>query len=356
MYSKKLFKFKTKPRKTKKIYKSSNAIWNPITDTWIELGLNSDYLSKFKLNKKNRLTYITNRTGIDKRCNRLGMIDKTNTSMSADFVQYDTFSDNTPRIGKVMNLPRETVVNMSNKYMTAKLIRDSNNGIIMPKTFLDLNECIQYYNDHINLCTLSGGGINNFFKTRWYLKNIVGVDSNDVHRYNNINDLINEWKSKKNHDMYLAQKEIISVKLKPDEIPLGSSNGSNINYDSKFVARVYIMLTKGPKWYLHKEIYLRCAKYNTSVIGTNTPLNNARTDFYCKASDWKHYPKILESIKKVVAGIALSFKDIAKVANSDICIESVNKKKCHYCHLFGLDIGIEPDYNAKLIEISVKYF
>ena len=101
----------------------------------------------------------------------------------------------------------------------------------------------------------------------------------------------------------------------------------------------------------HKEIYLRCARYNTPVIGPS--FNNATTDFYCKASDWINYPKILDSIKKVIAGISLSFKKVGKIANSDICLESNSNEKCTYCHLFGLDIGIESDFEAKLIEINV---
>ena len=338
MYSKKKKKNLNK-KSIKKMFKSSNALWNPILKKWIEFNINNNYLSKFNLkNSKNKLTFITNRSGFDKRCERLGMVDDS-FNTHADFVMYDTFGGIKPKIGKVMNLPRKSLTSMSNKYLMAFEIIKSKNGCIMPKTYLDLEDCI---NDYKN---------NTFNKNkRWYLKNIVGVDSNDVERISSIEELIKKWSLKTNPNNYLAQQEIISIPLKYPDIPEGSSE-TNIKYNSKFVARVYVLITKGPSWYLHKEIYLRCAKYKTPVIGPS--FNNAVTDFYCKASDWIYYPKMLNSIKKVIAGISLTFKDVSKIANSEICLESNYNEKCTYCHLLGLDVGIESDFTAKLIEINV---
>ena len=103
-----------------------------------------------------------------------------------------------------MNLPREIIVDMSNKYQMTKRIIDSNNEHVIPKTFLDLEECIDNYKTCNKNC-------------RWYLKNIVGVDSNDVIRLANIDELINAWNLKLYPENYLAQQEIVSAKIKKEE-------------------------------------------------------------------------------------------------------------------------------------------
>ena len=111
MFSKKKNRYFNK-KSIKKIIKSSNALWNPLNKTWIELNINNNYLSKFNLkNNINKLTYITNRSGFDKRCNRLGMLDDS-LNDHADFVMYDTFGGLKPKIGKVMNLPRNSLTSM----------------------------------------------------------------------------------------------------------------------------------------------------------------------------------------------------------------------------------------------------
>ena len=176
------------------MFKSSNALWNPLNKMWDELNINNNYLSKFNLkNIVNKLTYITNRSGFDKRCDRLGMLgDSLNNH--ADFVMYDTFGGLTPKIGKVMNLPRKTLLSMSNKYLMALEIIKSKNGCIMPKTYIKLDNCIQdYKNKTYNK------------NKRWYLKNITGVDSNDVERTDNIEELIKKWTMKTNPDQYSEQ-------------------------------------------------------------------------------------------------------------------------------------------------------
>lgn len=318
----------------KKNYKSSNrpTVWSYKLKRWEEKK-NNKYLSTLGINNNSRqMTFYTNRKGFDKRAQRAGM--KLVYSNYVDFVQNDTFGEKQPIYGKVMNLPREIIVGMSNKYQMTKRIIDSNNEHIIPKTFLDLEECI----DNYKICNKN---------CRWYLKNIVGVDSNDVIRLANIDELINAWNLKLYPENYLAQQEIVSAKIKKEELPINSSI-EKVNYDSKIVARVYLLLTKHGKWYFHKEIYLRCAEYETPVIGPE--FNNARTDFYCRAIDWCHYSKILKPLKNMLKDVTMSFPHITEFAKKT---KSEIDKHVVYCHIFGLDVGILPNYDVKLIEINV---